>query len=257
MIASGITNIGKANYAKKGIYFQAFTGFSTGLERLGKLCALVDQIIYFKGLPPQDEFAKLLKGELRHDLIKISAKCDEIKMRRGFRFEFDQDINNEVSQKILQIMSRFAKGDRYSNIDFLTSTRDYIDPIVAWCTEVDLYIYDKLLSNKRKLRITKQAHLTSGLLQDSATVYFVSDSGVELTSVFEASWNTGVFEAVSPIRQLCLLKIARYFLELLRSLESEARGVCGEYIPFFSELFACYYNPDAVLKRIKNWERIA
>jgi hypothetical protein len=38
MLGSGATQIRKANYATKGVYFQAFTNLSTGLERIGKLC---------------------------------------------------------------------------------------------------------------------------------------------------------------------------------------------------------------------------
>jgi hypothetical protein len=35
MLASGATQIRAANYATKGIYFQAFTSLSTGIERIG------------------------------------------------------------------------------------------------------------------------------------------------------------------------------------------------------------------------------
>lgn len=37
---SGVTQIDRANYAQKGIYFQAFSSLSIGLERIGKLCVI-------------------------------------------------------------------------------------------------------------------------------------------------------------------------------------------------------------------------
>jgi hypothetical protein len=45
MLGTGATQIRNANYATRGVYFQAFTSLSTGLERLGKLCILLDYFI--------------------------------------------------------------------------------------------------------------------------------------------------------------------------------------------------------------------
>lgn len=45
MLGSGATQIRKGNYASKGNYFQAFTSLSTGLERIGKLCLMLDYYI--------------------------------------------------------------------------------------------------------------------------------------------------------------------------------------------------------------------
>jgi len=42
MLGSGATQIRNANYASKGVYFQAFTSLSTGLERIGKLCLMLE-----------------------------------------------------------------------------------------------------------------------------------------------------------------------------------------------------------------------
>ena len=52
MLGSGATQIGKANYATKGVYFQAFTSLSTGLERIGKLCLMIDHSIDHNGRFP-------------------------------------------------------------------------------------------------------------------------------------------------------------------------------------------------------------
>jgi hypothetical protein len=40
MLGAGATQIRQANYATRGIYFQAFTSLATGLERIGKLCLM-------------------------------------------------------------------------------------------------------------------------------------------------------------------------------------------------------------------------
>ena len=48
-IAQGVTALGKANHAQKGIYTQAFFGLSIGLERLAKLILLADHAISNSG----------------------------------------------------------------------------------------------------------------------------------------------------------------------------------------------------------------
>lgn len=62
MLATGPTRIRNANYAKKGVYFQAFTSLSTGLERIGKLRLIVDKTIK-EGWLPDAEFERFLKCE--------------------------------------------------------------------------------------------------------------------------------------------------------------------------------------------------
>jgi hypothetical protein len=49
MLGSGVNLIGSANYGRKGDYFQAFTNLATGLERIGKLCVLIDFAIDHQG----------------------------------------------------------------------------------------------------------------------------------------------------------------------------------------------------------------
>ena len=45
IISSLVTQIRKADYAQKGFYFQSFTSLATGLERIGKLCLLLNYYI--------------------------------------------------------------------------------------------------------------------------------------------------------------------------------------------------------------------
>ena len=64
---------------------------------------------------------------------------------------------------------------------------------------------------------------------------------------------TGVFEAVAPYRQLHVLRIIRYWVEVLGELEHLAHHVPGEHIPFFGELFAIFYNDDSMFRSRKTW----
>ena len=45
LLGSGVTALGRANYAEIGEYYIAFFGLSTGLERLAKLIVVADYAI--------------------------------------------------------------------------------------------------------------------------------------------------------------------------------------------------------------------
>ena len=51
MVGAGAMQIRRAGYANKGSYFQAFTSLSTGLERIGKLCLMLDYYLEHQAFP--------------------------------------------------------------------------------------------------------------------------------------------------------------------------------------------------------------
>jgi hypothetical protein len=71
---------------------------------------------------------------------------------------------------------------------------------------------------------------------------------------------TGLYKAVAPYRQLYALQIIRYWVELLRGLQDAAMEVAHTIqktdIPYFSEIFAGFYNPDSYLRSRKTWDRV-
>lgn len=110
ILSSGATQIGKVNYAKKGMYFSSFTSLATGLERIGKLCLIVDYYIAHDGSFPDEN---TLKNNFGHDLEKLYQKSKEIIARNNLKFNFLENLDSQIHQNILSILSRFAKGDRY------------------------------------------------------------------------------------------------------------------------------------------------
>ena len=97
MLCSGFTEIRKANYAKRGIYFQAFTSLSTGFERIEKLCYLLIYAIEHGGSFPTD---KDLKNVLRHDIIKLHKLILEFKNKHDIKYDFLQDLDKPIYQSI-------------------------------------------------------------------------------------------------------------------------------------------------------------
>ena len=64
---------------------------------------------------------------------------------------------------------------------------------------------------------------------------------------------TSINNVVAPIRQLYVLKIIRFNVELLCAIEHKARDL--GIIPYFGEIFARFINDDSFLKSQKDWEK--
>jgi hypothetical protein len=71
-VAFGATVLGRASYAQKSYYAQAFFSLSVGLERCGKLALAMDHALESDGSFPSK---KTLKA-YGHDLVKLLAHTD-------------------------------------------------------------------------------------------------------------------------------------------------------------------------------------
>lgn len=245
MLCSGYTEIRKANYAKRGVYFQAFTSLSTGFERIGKLCYLLIYIIEHDGCFPTD---KDLKNVLRHDIIKLYKLIIEFKNKHDIKYDFLQDLDKPIYQSILNVLSRFGNGDRYANIDLLINNRSYDDPISVWYKDVDLVIFQEKISDKKKEKIKMDASLVHYLTSDFVMMRHTGEDGKEINTAFEGSLRTGINDAVAPYRQLYVFHIIRFFVESLNMVESVFNNQNFFEIPYFMEIFRVFYNDDAYMK---------
>ena len=245
MLCSGYTEIRKANYAKRGVYFQAFTSLSTGFERIGKLCYLLIYAIEHGGSFPTD---KDLKNVLRHDIIKLYELILEFKNNHDIKYDFLQDLDKPIYQSILNVLSRFAKGDRYANIDLLINNRSYDDPISVWYKDVDLVIFQEKISDKKKEKIKMDASLVHYLTSNFVMIRHTGEDGKEINTAFEGSLRTGINDAVAPYRQLYVFHIIRFFVESLNMVESVFNNQNFFEIPYFKDFFRVFYNDDSYMK---------
>ena len=253
MLGSGATQIRNANYAAKGIYFQAFTSLSTGLERIGKLCLMLDHFIDHGGKFPDFVY---MKKEIGHKIDIIYEKSAAVVKKRSIAMAFLQNLNGPIHQAIIKILSEFAQGDRYANISLVLGAKQQRDPISAWFMEVDKPLYDTCVSKRKKESIRANAATIAARLSPHVMVVHTSETGSEITDVEDASHRTGVQTAVAPYRQLYVLQIIRYWVELLSSLQYTAMQTGSQDIPFFSEVFAPFYNDDSYIKTRKTWDTV-
>lgn len=251
MLGSGTTQIRGANYATKGAYFQAFTSLSTGLERIGKLCLMLDYYVETEGQFP--DFHSLKK--LSHNLVLIYQKSREIVAKRDTHFTFLSDLEQPIHQRVLSVLSRFAEGDRYTNINLLVGKAGD-DPVAVWFEEVDCFLFDTQVTDAQKFKIAHNARLAEMMMGGISHVCHSSETGSDITSIQEGSYRTGKFEAVVPHRQLALLQIIRYWVELLYDLQHKSQGIGKQEIPFFGDIFGLFYNDDRYFRSRKTWDKL-
>jgi hypothetical protein len=253
MLGSGATQIRKANYASKGVYFQAFTSLSTGLERIGKLCLMLDHYIDHNRQFPD---SNCMKNRIGHDITEIYRQSKTIIAKYSISMRFLQNLDDPIRQAILSVLSEFALGDRYSNIDLLVGGRRQNDPIASWVKQVDEPLYQTRVAQKKKDAIQRRAAAIGSAFGEYAMVLHTSEKGGEITDLEEASQMTGMYEAVAPHRQLYVLQVIRYWSELLCSLQYGAMKTGRQDIPFFSETFALFCNDDSYITTRKAWDRL-
>jgi hypothetical protein len=254
MLGSGATQIRNANYASKGIYFQAFTSLSTGLERIGKLCLMLDHYIDQNGKFPD---FKYMREEICHNIVAIYEKSTSVAVKHSISMKFLQGLSDPIHQAILSVLSEFARGDRYSNINLLVGGGRQTDPIASWFEQVDRPLYETRVSQRKKDTIRNNSLAVASMLGQHAMVLHTSEMGEEITDIEKASHMTGVYKAVAPYRQLCVLQVIRYWVELLSSLQYIAMGAGSQDIPFFTEIFAPFFNDDAYIRTRKTWEKLS
>lgn len=252
MLGTGATQIRLANYATKGIYFQAFTSLSTGLERIGKLCLMLDHFIRTGGTFPT---SYEMKHQIGHKLELLYERSQDVIGRRSIKLQMTRDLSDPVHLAILRVLHDFAQGDRYSNIDVLVGSSSSVDPVARWFNEVDSLLYASRVSQRKKQQIARNAKVGAQLLGAFSLVRHTSETGEEITDFEDGSRRTGMWEAVAPYRQLAVLQVIRYWTELMSELGYAALALPGEDVPHFGEVFALFNNDDAYLRSRKTWEK--
>lgn len=255
ILAIGVTQLYKANYASKGIYYQSFTCLSTGLERLAKLCLILDCYIQNSGILPSEEYIR----NYGHRIPELYLACREIANSQKVAFRFSYKMDKKIHQSIINLFGSFAESSgRYSNINILLGKESKsTDCIDRWFYNVDIPLYDKHVSRKKKDGIEYRSYIIGNILNPITLVQFTAEDHAELTDAIEASRRTGIWKAVAPYRQLYVLQTIRYLTELLIALGHKAMAIQAADIPYFGEIFGLFYNSNSYFRSRKTWDKLS
>ena len=254
LLAIGTTQLYKANYSTKGIYYQSFTCLSTGIERIEKLCLILDFYINHHGQFPSEDYIRTYG----HRILSLFSVSQNIVKEQNISFRHHCDLQDAIHQSVLTVLDHFAESKgRYANINILLGKEpEENDCVQQWHQTVDMPLYQKCVTPRKKEKIERNAQAIGTVLNSFSLTYFLSEDDAEVTSAVDASRRTGVWEAVAPYRQLYVLQIIRYLSELLIELGYKAYSVNPENIPFFSEIFGLFCNSDSYFRTRKTWDTL-
>lgn len=254
LLSIGVTQLYKANYSRKGVYFQSFVCLSTGIERLEKLCIILAHCISNQGVLPTEKEIKAYGHNIKHlfDVCKKEAEKNNIS------FEFSCNIDDEIYTKIIEILNEFASSKgRYANINEITGSNiDRIDCVKRWYNEIDMQLYKNNVTDYKKNKIEANATIIGDVLNQFSNVMYLNENRECVQDAILASRMTGIWEAVAPYRQLYVLQIIRYLTELIMGLGYLCMKIRPNDIPHFGEIFGLFYNSDTYFKSRKTWDNL-
>jgi hypothetical protein len=248
-IAFGATILGRANYAMRGYYAQAFFSLSVGFERCGKLVLALDHALDHGGTFP----SKKTLRSYGHDLGGLVDATDAVNVKRGLGAMLP---GTDIHDGIITTLTDFATNvTRYYNLEAIggdpTAMRQS-SPIAAWYRKVDKPIAAAHYGPKRRDADEARAHALQLMTTGIASVRYYSEEGDLINSVFEASRRTAEREAVVPWERMYVLQFGRYFAAVLRDLGYAAHAA-GVLVPHLSEFFGIFGNPDLYFRTKKIW----
>lgn len=254
LIGSGVTALGKANYADQmGAYYTAFFGVSVGLERLAKLVLVADYAISNNGALPKEQVVR----QFGHKLIDLANAVDAVSVRRSLELEYSRP-RSIISSKILECLDAFAdaRRGRYANFASLDSPNlSSEEPVSKWWQVVAHEILQAHYQGKRiQQRVETNAEAISSLLSPVSSVLYTDESGAIITDMESASIRTGQTKIVQKYGRYYSLLIVRWVSDIMSVLAHDA---CYKHdiACFFgiNEFLSTYTVGDSFLKTRKIW----
>ncbi|MFU2048195.1 hypothetical protein ACLSZ7_00350 [Avibacterium gallinarum] len=246
LLGTGLTDIRKADIQRKHFYFTAFSSLSIGLERMMKLCLILEYHIRNGDFPTQNEIRNY-----GHNLIDLFNKIESI----YYKYDNEENKLEEIHYRIIKELDGFAqgKGTRYSNINYITS-EIYNNPIKNWVENIDNYIWDKYISNKRKDILKIRSDACSIVMQPCITLFISEKDELieDYNELYTQIFNT---QEISGYRVLLLIQIIEYLYQFLNSINKK---LDREYhLDDLGRVFGVItYGSDSEKRRRKNFERL-
>lgn len=241
-LMSGFGFLNRADYQeRKGDYYSAFFQLSIGVERIIK-------IAYILNFKLENDMRLPTDKELRRLGHKLKEGYD---VCAGFN-KSSQDFSKvgSLEYDVLSVLSDFADGARYHNLNELSGGRKLDDPLQAWRT-VHAKVVEQELSYKKRENIARKVYAHC----DKFKIFHYSE-------IAEGHWVPHVdvmmkecmLAAAKPYCVWLVISLLEPFYELIYDLCSAIHKIEeGSSVPAMYEFFPFLLcDKDTVLRR-KSW----
>jgi hypothetical protein len=242
-LLGGLNSIRNANIddTHRGLFYSGLFELATGFERLMKISVLLEHKINNQLRNPTD---KQLRS-FGHNIEDLHSNCIKITQDHGLKIV---SPTSEIQDDILAVLSNFAKGARYYNLDQLTSGNKNEDPIEQWLSVIQYHIWG-LRSDvikkieKEALHVANVDHWQQNINGEWITeceFYYL------LKATEKASYHV-VWSIIS------LLKPFYYLLKSQTHKLHQMKGVSSTDVPYMYEFFPFVLASKSAVLRKKNW----
>jgi hypothetical protein len=248
-ISSGLTHLSKCGSSDKGPFYGGLFNLSLGIERLLKVVVVIDYFI-------DNNFSFPSKKSLKdrgHNIAELFAICEEISAKRCPSNLFVGN-KNIIDGDIIAVLSSFALGSRYANLNNLEHGIRQRDPLEAWHSILKA-VYTEDVSLRSRQRNQMWSQHVGNTLQDRVAILSSGLQGESL-SLETATELNGIIRAATPYVRLRICRLLRSAKKVLDTLsfnaqQLERKGVPAQAsIPFMDE-FLQFLNLDDRDLRLK------
>lgn len=251
LVATGITALGRANHAQTGYYYQAFFGLSIGLERMGKLIFVADYAIRNDGQFPDNQGLK----QIGHDINKLIPMCAKVGATLDCNRRYAHEPVDEVHLAIEDVLSRFAEGARYFNLNLISEDqRGGLDPISDWWARVvEPILRRHYTSGLRARDVAKCADIT-GLMAPNTFVFHHDESGNGISDLETMMIRDREAGYAQRWGRMYTLQIVRWLASIISELALTGGYICRiQSLLGVHEPFWIFMNDDGYLRGRRTW----
>lgn len=249
-LATGVTLLGRANHAQKGLYLQAFFALSIGFERLAKLVLIADHAIAHGGAWMDD--AALRK--IGHDIGALLCACEPIGHAHAAQERWGARPTSPIHAAIVANLTDFAQLTRYYNLASLSGGKaaQPLEPIQRWWAEVAEPIL-ALHGGARRVRRVQAASVASPL-EGASFVLHHGEAGQPIRTVAAMTQHAQPTGVVQRHGRLYVMQIIRWLATILGEVARQGTGHPRiEAFQALPEPFMMFQNDDAYLRGRKTW----
>ncbi|MFD5624276.1 hypothetical protein [Streptomyces yangpuensis] len=243
-LRGGLASLRKASYADPERYYGGFFQYTIGLERVMKLTLVVDYLAQNGRYPSDQQYAK----KFGHKLTDLLAGVGDVRTRLGASADIWELPDAELTNAAISVLSDFAVGARYYNIDVLTGKAKTQDPVERWFSEVGQLLIGR---RARPWRDVGWARKLDAEVGSKAVIRFETEGGGPVRGFAAAAQAANESEYVAKEGTFLCARIARYATSILA--ERGLQVPTGFSLPFFMDFFVLFNNDDAYLKRQKSF----
>lgn len=254
LIGSGVTALGKANYADKlGEYYTAFFGLSIGIERLTKLILVANHTIKNNGqLPPENVVRRF-----GHNLSDLVAESESISNELNLRIRHSKP-SSPICNEIIERLNGFAdaRQGRYANFSALGDPElGQEEPVQRWWGAVaEMILESHYYGTSAQARVESKSSTIDSMMSGFTMVRQTNESGEMMTNIESASVRTGQNKIVQKYGRFYTLLVVRWLSCVFGEISQIACHSHGVTAFFGSdEYLQAYTVEDSFLKTRKVW----